>query len=280
MPVEQERSRAILARSSRQLAKLAKHPNPRNIHKFRTNGRRVEAVLQELSAKSGGNSRKLEKLLSRLRRKAGQVRDLDVQISALRNLKIPESARQKSQILQALTDERAAKEKKIAQLFDKTAVRELRRRLKKAAAEIQVSEGDALRGCLRLMAKLEHDSQPISEAVLHRYRVLGKRARYLAELADKSDQAEKLVARLRLMQDVIGDWHDWLKLSQRAQEILGPSDGSPLISVLSNVTRAKFRQAVDALAETRAALVNQKSAVPKEGPRKEASGVQKTAVAA
>jgi hypothetical protein len=62
------------------------------------------------------------------------------------------------------------------------------------------------------------------------------------------------------MQDVIGDWHDWVQLSQRAEKLFGGVQDSPLVAALRNVTRAKFRQAVNTLTETRAALAGKKPA--------------------
>ncbi len=64
---------------------------------------------------------------------------------------------------------------------------------------------------------------------------------------------------LKHMQDVIGDWHDWLKLTQRAEQLFGGVRDSALVAMLRNVTQAKFRQSVDAVAETRASLFGKKS---------------------
>jgi CHAD domain-containing protein len=255
MPVDQECSHLVFEKLNRQLSKLATKPAPKSVHKFRTTGRRAEALLGELVLHPSRNSKKLLKLLARLRKKAGRVRDLDVQIALLRGLKIPEGARHKAQLLQTLAEERAQKEKKVGTAFDKETVRELRKRLKRASREIEVDEGEPLAQATRLLAKLGRDSGPMTEKVLHQYRIMGKRARYLAELAGEDhSQAAQMVEQLKRMQDVIGDWHDWLKLSERAEALFGGVHGSPLVAALRNVTRAKFRQAVDALTETRAAL--------------------------
>jgi hypothetical protein len=62
------------------------------------------------------------------------------------------------------------------------------------------------------------------------------------------------VEQLNHMQDSIGDWHDWSQLAEKAAKRFGGPGDSALISALRNVTRAKFRQAVSALTETRNAL--------------------------
>jgi hypothetical protein len=67
-----------------------------------------------------------------------------------------------------------------------------------------------------------------------------------------------LIALLNHMQDVIGDWHDWVQLADKAEELFGGVQDSALVSALRNITRAKFRQAVNTLTETRAALAGKK----------------------
>src|ERR1700744_1061177 len=113
MPVDQKRSRLAFQKLDRQLSKLSAGPAPSNVHKFRTYGRRIEAMLDALVAHPNRNDRKLLKLLARLRKKAGCVRDLDVQISSLRSLKVPQEAAQKSELIHALVEERREREKKL-----------------------------------------------------------------------------------------------------------------------------------------------------------------------
>jgi CHAD domain-containing protein len=254
MSLNEKNSRAVFQRLSRQLSKLKAKPAAESVHKFRTYGRRVEAVLDELVARPKQNDKKLLKLLARLRRKAGRVRDLDVQITSLRNLKIPEAAKQKRQLLVALTEERLQGENKLAEAFDKDTMRELRKRLKRAERELSISDGQALKGAVRVLAQLPPRQAALTEKLLHRYRIVGKRARYLAELAGEDAEARRLVQRLKRMQDMIGDWHDWWKLAQQAEKRFDGVQRSPLVTALRNVTRAKFRQAVDALAQTRVDL--------------------------
>ena len=96
MPIDQERRRTAFRKLDRQLSKLSKGTAPNSIHKFRTYSRRVEALIDQLVPEPNRNDRKLLKLLGRIRKKAGRVRDLDVQMSSLRSLKIPQDAARKS----------------------------------------------------------------------------------------------------------------------------------------------------------------------------------------
>ena len=259
--MEQERSRQTLRRLNRQLEKLARKATAENVHGFRTSSRRVEAILEELGD-SSRNQKKLLKLLSRLRKRAGQVRDLDAQIVALRSLKIPQEPVRRSQLIRQLIEERARREKKLTGAFDSKTVAEVRKRLKRSSNKLEDSaKTDILASARRRMSQLAADRGPITEKTLHEFRIVGKRARYLAELAGKDPTAQQFISQLKRLQDVLGDWHDWLQLSARAEELFDGAPGSALLAALQNVTRAKFRQAVHALIETRAALGTKKPSI-------------------
>lgn len=262
MPMDRERARETFRKLNRQLQKLSRKPTAENVHGFRTCSRRVETMLEELGVSPSGNQKKLLKLLSRLRKRAGRVRDLDAQIVALRSLKIPQEPARRSQLMRVLIEERARREKKLVGSFDSQTVAEARKRLKRAANQLKgLEKTDVFALARGRVSRLAADRGPITEKILHQYRILGKRARYLAELAGKDSAAEQFIAQLKRMQDVLGDWHDWLQLSARAEELFGGVSGSALVAALQNVTRAKFRQAVHALMETRTALGSKKPSI-------------------
>ena len=268
-----ENTRAIFRKLSRQLAKLAGKPAPENIHRFRTSSRRVEVLISDLAERRNGNDKKLLKLLARLRKKAGRVRDLDVQSAALRSLKIPEQAVRKSQLMRTLAEERAQREKRLVKSLDKKTVAEIRKRLKRAATSLEIPKNaDPLALARQKLDALE-DHGAVTERTLHQYRIAGKRARYIAELADKDPEAKRLIALLNHMQDVLGDWHDWVQLAESAEKLFGGVQQSALAAVLRNVTRAKFRQAVNTLTETRAALVAKKIPPTGREPSRQAAAV-------
>jgi CHAD domain-containing protein len=262
MPLRPENTRITFRKLSRQLSRLAGKLSPENVHKFRTSSRRVEVLVSDLSERRSGNDKKLLKLLARLRKKAGRVRDLDVQSAALRSLKIPEQPVRKARLMRTLAEERSQREKRLIKSLDKKTVTEVRKRLKRAAASLEIPKNaDPLTLARQKLDALEEvDQGVITEKTLHQFRIAGKRARYIAELASKDAEASRLIGLLNHMQDVIGDWHDWVQLAERAETLFGGVQESPLVAVLRNVTRAKFRQAVNTLAETRAALTAKKPA--------------------
>lgn len=284
MPVDLKRSRLAFQRLGRELTKLVNNPAPESVHRFRTNSRRVEALLGEVAPQLDRNGKKLLKLLSRLRKKAGRVRDLDVEIASLRSLKIPEGNGHKSQFVDTLVEERARREQKLANAFDRATASEVRKRLKRAANETEIPRNtEPLILALSKLAKLGRDHVTLTEKTLHQYRITGKRARYIAELAGDNAEAKRFIDQLKHMQDVIGDWHDWLKLTQRAEALFGGVRDSALVAMLRNVTQAKFRQSLDAVVETRAALIVKKQEPLHDAPvpgRKPSAGSARTNVAA
>jgi CHAD domain-containing protein len=263
MPVDQARCRIVFQKLDRELRKLTKKLDRASVHKVRTYGRRVEALLGELDPGPSRNDKKLLKQLARFRKKAGRVRDLDVQMSNLRGLKIASEAGQKARLQRELAQERGKQAKKLEHALAKGKVRQLRKRLKRAAADLEFpGRPQPLSLTLHKLSELESGQAPLTEKTLHRYRIAGKRARYVAEFAGKDPDAQRLVERLKRMQDVIGDWHDWLKLAERAEQLFGGVRDSALVAALRNLTRAKFRQGVDAVVEMRLSIAGKKPARP------------------
>jgi CHAD domain-containing protein len=257
MSVDQTQCRAVFRKLDRQLIKVAKDSDPASVHKFRTYSRRVEALLGDLVAEPNGNDKKLLKLLGKLRKKAGRVRDLDVQMSNLRSLKIAREAGQKTQLQRALAQERGKQAKRLDHSLDREKIRELRKRLKRTAGDLEFPQDmQPLGVTMSELSQLEQG--PLTEKTLHQYRIAGKRARYVAEVAGKGPETELVVEKLKRMQDVIGDWHDWLKLAERAEGLFGGVRDSALVSALQNLTRAKFRQGVDAVVEMRSSIMGKK----------------------
>jgi CHAD domain-containing protein len=240
----EEQIRLVFDRMARQIGRVLKDPKPNAVHKFRTNSRRVETVVSNLAAENS-NSRKLLKKLSKLRRRAGRVRDLDVQIAFLKDLKIPDRQEHRAALLQKLSNDQAKQSKKFAKHFDPDLARKLRKRLQKAKAEIRLNGADPLKLAFARLPKA--GAGTLNEKTLHACRILAKQSRYLAELAADSGDAKIFVQELKRAQDEIGRWHDILKLTERAEEMFGGVRDSSLVSALQNISHAHFRRAANAL---------------------------------
>ncbi|MGB8910956.1 MAG: CHAD domain-containing protein, partial [Candidatus Sulfotelmatobacter sp.] len=184
MSIDPKRSRVIFQKLERDLIKLSSKPQAETVHCFRTGTRRLQILLGELSPKLDRNEKKLLKLLGHIRKRAGKVRDLDVQLAALRSLKIPREPRRKTQLIHQLIDLRSQQEKKLRKEANQSAVREIRKRLKRAAKHFNPETGrDPLVVAQSMLNPLEREGALLTEPVLHQYRILTKRARYAAEFA-------------------------------------------------------------------------------------------------
>jgi CHAD domain-containing protein len=237
-------SQLVFERMSGYIGRLSKNVKAADVHRFRTNSRRVEALVAELAPESG-NQQKLLKLLAKSRKKAGRVRDLDVQIDFLKKLTIPDRQNHRAQLLEVLNEEQARRSRKLAKFFDKEKASQLRKRLRKAKSEISLDGVNPLKLAFNRLPK--PGSMPVTEKLLHACRIAAKRARYLAELASDSPEAAAFITELKRAQDEIGQWHDVLKLTQRAEKMFGGVRDSALVSALQNVTHARFRRAASAL---------------------------------
>jgi CHAD domain-containing protein len=256
MPVDQERIHSLFGKLSRELGKVATKTQAKNVHLFRTSTRRLEAVVEELVPVPDANLRKLMKQLGKLRRRAGRVRDLDVLSGKLRSLKLAEDPSRKLDVLRSLAARRKRQEEKLVKALDRNTVREIRKRLKRAEAELVVPRNlEPAAVAMRLFAMLARDHEDLTPELLHQYRLKGKRIRYIAELGGEEPQASKIVEELKRMQDAIGEWNDWLTLSETAEKLADHGRPSALLSALNNITHAKFRDAIEVIAHAKAALL-------------------------
>ena len=245
-------SKPVFQKMGRALERLTSDQDPESVHSFRTTSRRLQTLLEEILPEHDRNQKKLLKLLDRIRKRAGKVRDIDIQLSALRSLKVPQEPRRKTQLTQALIELRTKHERKLRKLLKDKPVTDVQKRLKRAAKDGKAETArDPLQVARAMLARVERPAGPMTEEVLHQYRIVVKRARYAAEFAPKSVEAGRFIAQLKRLQDAVGNWHDWLTLTQTAAKRIGEVNQSPLVAALHNVTRGKFRHAVSAISASR-----------------------------
>lgn len=264
MSIAAKQSRVVFEKLDRDLRKLRSQPHAEYVHGVRTGIRRVEIILCDLSPNSQPHHKKLLRSLELIRKRAGKVRDLDVQLAALRNFKAARQPRRKTELMNHLLDLRDRQENKLGKLLAKDSIAEIRRRLKRAEAAFDAKQcRDPLFVAHTILAEINVSATNADEAVLHRYRILSKRARYTAELAETSAEGRRFLANVKRIQDVLGDWHDWLILSESAASRLGEAQESPLVAELRTITGAKLRRAIMALTQIRSELVpSRKRTIP------------------
>ena len=249
----------VFARLSRYLDRVSKDADIQNIHRFRTNSRRVEALVAELVPESA-SKRRLLKQLSKLRKKAGRLRDLDVQQAFLKELKMPDRHNHRAELIERLREEHELRVRKIGQSFDGGRLKKLRKRLRRARAEATFTGIDPLQLAFQRLPRPQGAS--LDEQQLHASRIAAKRARYLAELAGDTSEAKEFIEQLKRAQDEIGQWHDVLKLEQRAEKLFGGVHDSALVSALQNICGARFRRATHALLAALGIIEQLRSKIP------------------
>jgi CHAD domain-containing protein len=114
---------------------------------------------------------------------------------------------------------------------------------------------------LESFARLATEMQLLDASNLHDFRKGAKKARYVAELAAQGDQeAERIGATLKKLQDEIGDWHDWLVLAEEAHAALG-DQATELIGLLEAEREEHFVAAMKTVAKLRGRLMGEWQAV-------------------
>jgi CHAD domain-containing protein len=221
---------------------LAK-PDKKDVHRLRTSTRRIEAQLELLAIlpdlpphkKEAGKARRL---LRKLRRAAGKVRDLDVQ----RDLIGDEAAGRNggSRPTTELRKEAAALRRTLKHKRDEEAGR-LQHLLGKHRTDYPVvfkklldalGPAESITLTEATLTSLIRDwyarhtpgsaSAVQDPAQLHDIRKRAKLARYLAESAPQSaTTARRLAAHFEDLQQAGGKWHDWLLLHELSASELG-----------------------------------------------------------
>jgi CHAD domain-containing protein len=230
MPIDAKRSREVFQKLDRDLIKLSSKPSAQSVHRFRTGTRRVQILLAELSPKLDGNEKKLLKQLNAIRKRAGKLRDLDVQLAALHSVKVPREPRRKTQLVHHLIELRSQQEKKLRKSADRATIREIRKRLKRAAKRFRPEKSRDPLATAKGMLNRSEASAELNEAVLHQYRILTKRAakRFRPEksrdpLATAKGMLNRSEASAELNEAVLHQYRILTKRARYAAEFAAPA---------------------------------------------------------
>jgi CHAD domain-containing protein len=275
--VSPERRTLRLFNKLRLLAKQATtHPEAKKVHQLRTSIRRVETILDLQPSPARRKDSKLRKQLNRLRKRAGKVRDIDVQLVALQQVSVDFAARDKQRLERMLAKQRGKRQDKFQEVAQREVAAGLGRRLKRAAERLtqegerarRIGDSGHVREALAEFAALVQETGALNADNLHAFRLGCKRARYVAEMAGEIPQARSIVATLKRVQDAIGEWHDWGELTLNADKVLRPE--SPLISVLRANTRFRQLEAIRIANRSRQQLLPQaQDTAMRKGPGRE-----------
>lgn len=232
------------------------------VHKLRTSTRRVQAHLTlvdllhgdaDASALSAHRKKTsaVSDRLRRVRRAAGSVRDLDVQIETIR-LDAPHKSsvhkgtpgdavrHQAKKLRKHLQSEREAQARQLVHTL-KQQEQELAVELLALEAALKTLKGRSLsapslvskvtlhfaEGMRPLLesrgkqAELRKIIEALREDDLHTVRKLAKLCRYMLESAGRGTTAQQPAEQFEALQEAGGRWHDWLLLQQLSEDFHG-----------------------------------------------------------
>jgi CHAD domain-containing protein len=223
-------------------------PSPKAVHRLRATTRRMDATLELLITTASlpalpKKSKAFRRSLRRLRRAAGQVRDLDVHRELLGAYKRTSDAARLEKDLDAVRKKKARKlQQRIAK--DEGEIRQALDKLETAlapTADLDLSGTGIVDAAQTWLATAVHGLDLHSDEDLHSIRKACKTGRYIAEIgSEASKAAASLEKRLNNVQQTTGAWHDYLMLLKEVRDSL-PED-SPLVGKLhAKAERLRYR---------------------------------------
>jgi len=238
------------------VSKVLGDPKPKRVHRLRSTIRRIESLVSYANPEIGKKEeRSLEKMTD-LRKRAGKVRDIDVQKDLLITLGNGSAAKDRKTLAELLEKKRGQQAKRLESAIKKMHEVKFFSRLDQVAEQAGVHQErknrplaplEEAQAQLTEMAKEFGGGQTMKPSRLHEARVTLKRIRYLAELAEESAAQKDFMRNLKSAQDAIGDWHDWLELTERAEKRFSDRASCALLRELRTVLSARHSDATSAV---------------------------------
>ena len=256
------------------IANLRQQPTSKGAHFYRTSLRRFQAWSDVFHPHIDPEQRQALKFLEKLRRATGKLRDSEVHLELLEGLGRVK-AKERKQLEKVLKARKKSYRKKLKSILRDAILSGIWRALRVLQESPgQASEpSDPIAGTAELALKeyraFVQRRAPLSAENLHEYRLECKRFRYTAELAGKTPAVESLIATWKGVQDVIGEWHDYLTLSETARSVGG---NSSLHTRLLEHALTKYRESLRAVAKCERKLGKSAARVPKKEPMRARSG--------
>lgn len=258
------------------VANLRQQPTAKGAHFYRTSLRRFEAWSDVFHPRAASEQKQALKFLDKLRKATGKLRDSEVHLDLLGQLSGANSG-EKRKLEKTLRSRRNSYEKKLKALLRDPILAGIWSRLR-VLGEVEPQDSNAKEPhTIAGMGALALDEYrafvqrrgTLSADNLHAYRLECKRFRYTAELAGDTPEIDNLIATWKEVQDVIGEWHDYLTLAEVADDVL---NDSPLHATLQEMTDKKFTESLRAVEKAEQSLTGEIVRVPKKGPRRARSG--------
>lgn len=242
---------------SSSLTRLAKEVTPKSVHHLRTTIRRVETLLASVPLDPSKKQQTSQKRLGALRRRAGKVRDFDVQLELLGAIANGSTATDRTALGEYLQRKREKQAQRLTAEIEDVRASKFSSHMKSVfqkaaqAPRPRASAGPLVRA-LRQLSALgaefldHHDLKP---NLLHDVRIKLKKVRYLAELGEESEEQRSFLTEMKAVQDALGTWHDWEELAATADKQFGDRANCPLLLEIRALFAAKESAAKAAVAQ-------------------------------
>jgi CHAD domain-containing protein len=256
MPFLEQQIKGLSRDLSEVVSKLSEEATHKSVHRLRTTIRRIESLISYTNPDLG---KKLERSLERLeelRKRAGKVRDIDVQTQLLDQIANGSTVRDRKTLLSLLEKKRDRQVKRLRSALTRHAGDKLFVRLERVAAKMEAGSLGArplapLAEARLQLSRLAADFSlhpALKPTRLHQARIQLKKIRYLAELADDSAERKAFLEQLKAVQDAVGEWHDWEDLTRLAEARFADRVNCALLREVRALFAARESAAVSAVA--------------------------------
>ncbi|HEY6970303.1 MAG TPA: CHAD domain-containing protein [Candidatus Angelobacter sp.] len=252
MTLLQQQSKDLTDDLSKFVSKLRDKVTEKSVHRLRTSVRRMETFVSYTKPKLGKKYEKALDELRVLRKRAGKVRDLDIQIGLLNSVGNGSAAADRRGLLDTLKKKRVRQANRLTSAIKRVEGSSFRDRLERIgekAVDGTGSNSQPLQAVQKELSQLADEfstRQALKPARLHELRISLKLLRYRAELASESPEQKEVVERLKSVQDAIGEWHDWELLARSAEKQFGDRINCALLAEIRSLFAAKHSAAVSA----------------------------------
>ena len=256
-----------------------------SVHQARVASRRLREALPLLGVRADADALdRADKRVRRITRALGPVRELDVTLLLLAELRRKKAAplRAITRVRDAVTEERQQRRLEMLAEIKPSRLDKLRKRLVRVAAPASrpVAKGSAL---AEASAQASTRAVELREAIeraggiyladrLHRVRVAAKKLRYALEIQRELTRSRSTaqLTRLKVQQDLLGRMHDLEILIDRARGVQGtltPRDrrGMAELRTLIRVLEDECREGHAAYMRARPALLKMCDAIIASG---------------
>lgn len=256
-PLDQ-RKNSLLTDFSRAFYKLRVGISPKKVHRLRATIRRAESFIGLTHSQPGRKQKKLIEELAELRKIAGRMRNLDVQIRLLGSIANGSTASDRRVLLQMFKAKREKQSRRLSSALKKLDKLDIFGRLEKLLSKISLADDrgksiDPLEEARKEFSSLaaQIPAGALKPGLIDGLRTGLKRVRYTAELAEASEAQKQLLETIKPVQDAIGEWHDWEALVEIAEKQFGERVNCPLLVEMRSLFSAKYSAASSAVSSLR-----------------------------